>query len=251
MFTIAHRGFAGVAPENTASAVGLAAERADGVEVDVRPAADGTPVVFHDRRLDDAGDSRGVTDAEGFVRDADPATLADADVLGSGEGVAALADVAAIVPPNVEFHVELKTPGSEDARVGLDGPEAAAWRPFVEAVADALADCDAPVVLSSFFDGALEAASEVLPDAPRAALCLDTDRGLTRASEFDCRALHAPVDGLDESVVEHAHRDGRSVNGWTVTDWRDAAKCSEADADGVIADYPGVTDYAADTGRPD
>lgn len=246
MFTIAHRGFAGIAPENTAAAVRVARERADGVEVDVQPASDGTPVVFHDQRLDDGGDARGVTDGEGFVWDATPDALADASVLGSGEPVPTLAAVADLVPAGVEFHVELKSPGREDARIGLDGPGVTAWRPFVEAVHDALADCEAPVVYSSFFDGALEAADEVAPDTPRAALCLDPDRGLTRASEFDCRALHAPVEALDADLVAHAHRDGRSVNAWTVTDWQDAVACAEAGADGVIADYPGVAEYATD-----
>jgi glycerophosphoryl diester phosphodiesterase len=51
------------------------------------------------------------------------------------------------------------------------------------------------------------------------------------------------VDGVDADLVEHAHRDGRSVNAWTVTDWRDAAACLDAGVDGVISDYPGVTDY--------
>ncbi|WP_336036310.1 glycerophosphodiester phosphodiesterase [Halobacterium yunchengense] len=249
MFTVAHRGFAGVAPENTAAAVRVARERADGVEVDVQPAGDGTPVVFHDHRLDGDGDSRGVTDLSGFVWDASPDVLADASVLGSGEGVPTLAAVADLVPPGVEFHVELKTPGSEDARLGLDGPNVSAWRPFVEAVDAALADCEAPVVYSSFFDGALEAAQEVAPGTPRAALCLDPDRGLTRASEFDCRALHAPVDGVSGDVVDHAHRDGRSVNAWTVTGWADAVACHDAGVDGVVSDYPGVADYAADPAR--
>jgi glycerophosphoryl diester phosphodiesterase len=244
MFTIAHRGFAGVAPENTAVAVRTACERADGVEVDVQPRADGTPVLFHDQRLDSEGDSRGVTDASGFVWDADRETLADANVLGSGEGVPTLESVAGLLPPGVEFHVELKTPGSEDARLGLPGPDAAQWRPFVERVADALADCEAPVVLSSFFDGALEAALEVAPETPRAALCLDPDRGLTRASEFDCGAIHPPLDGLSDDLVARAHGDGRSVNVWTVTDWQDARACREAGADGVISDYPGVLDWA-------
>jgi glycerophosphoryl diester phosphodiesterase len=243
MFAIAHRGFAGVAPENTAAAVRVAAERADGIEVDVQPASDGTPVVFHDQRLDDGADSRGVTDGDGFVWNASPDELADADVLGSGEHVPTLAEVADLVPAGVEFHVELKNPGSEDARIGLDGPNVSEWRPFVERVHDALADCDAPVVYSSSFDGALEAAVEVAPDTPRAALCIDADRGLTRASEFDCRALHPSVDALTEDVVEHAHRDGRRVNAWTVANWEHAVAAQAAGADGVITDYPGVTDY--------
>lgn len=243
MFTIAHRGFAGIAPENTETAVRTAVDLADGVEVDVQPAADGTPVVFHDRRLDDGADARGITDGEGFVWDATPEELAATDVLDSGEPVPTLAAVARHVPPGVEFHVEVKNPGSEDVQIGLSGPGPAAWRPFVERVADVLADCDAPVVVSSFFDGALEAAREVAPDTPRAALCLDANRGLTRASEFDCRALHPPVDAVDADLVDRAHRNGHSVNAWTVTDWREAQACADAGADGVISDYPAVLDH--------
>lgn len=244
MYAIAHRGFAGAAPENTLPAVEAAAERAHGVEIDVQPASDGTPVVFHDHRLDDDGDARGVTDGAGFVWDATPGELADCDVLDSGEGVPTLADVAGVVPADTELHVELKTPGSEDARLGLPGPDASQWRPFVEAVADTLAACDAPVVYSSFFDGALEAAREVAPNTPLAALCLDPDRGLTRASQFDCRAFHPPLDAVTAALVDRAHGNGHTVNVWTATDWQDAHACREAGADGVIADYPGLLDWA-------
>jgi len=247
MDEIAHRGFAGVAPENTLAAVEAAVGRADGVEVDVQPAADGTPVVFHDHRLGggggDGGNARGVTDQAGFVWDAAPGALVDADVLGSREGVPTLADVADAVPADTVLHVELKSPGCE-AEIGSAGPEAARWRPFVERVAGVLlADAAAPVVFSSFFDGALAAASEAAPDVPRAALCLDPDRGLTRAGEFDCDAIHPPVDAVDAALVERAHAAGLDVNAWTVETWQGARRCRDAGGDGVITDYPGVTDY--------
>jgi len=50
---IAHRGYAGVAPENTIEAVTRAADRDETamLEIDVQPAACGTPVVIHDERL--------------------------------------------------------------------------------------------------------------------------------------------------------------------------------------------------------
>ncbi|MDH5019383.1 glycerophosphodiester phosphodiesterase [Halobacterium rubrum] len=242
MRELAHRGFAGVAPENTLAAVEAAVDRADGVEVDVQPASDGTPVVFHDHRLGSGGDARGCTDLSGFVWDASPDALADADVLGSGEGVPTLAAVTEAVPPDTVFHVELKSPGSV-TEIGAEGPGASRWRPFVGRVAEVLADADAPVVFSSFFDGALAAASETAPDVPRAALCLDGETGLARASEFDCDAIHPPVDAADADLVERAHAAGLDVNVWTVETWQAAQRCREAGVDGVIADYPGVTDY--------
>lgn len=49
MEIVAHRGFSARAPENTLAAFRLAAEHgADGIEFDVQPCADGTPVVLHD-----------------------------------------------------------------------------------------------------------------------------------------------------------------------------------------------------------
>lgn len=49
---IAHRGYSAVAPENTIAALEAALEAdASSVEVDVRTAIDGTPVLFHDVHL--------------------------------------------------------------------------------------------------------------------------------------------------------------------------------------------------------
>jgi glycerophosphoryl diester phosphodiesterase len=251
---IAHRGFAGVAPENTLGAVRTAAGRADGVEVDVQPASDGTPVVFHDHRLDDNGDSRGVTDGSGFVWEASPTELGALSVLDSGESVPTLAAVADAVPADTVLHVELKSPGVE-TMIGSPGPAAAEWRSFVQRVAGILDDADAtgasdssvgsdlPVVFSSFFDGALAAAETVAPGIPRAALCLDADRGLARARAHDCDAVHPPVGAVDGALVERAHDENLAVNAWTVERWREALACQEAGVDGVITDYPGVTNY--------
>lgn len=238
MRLLAHRGFAGVAPENTLAAVRGAVDRADGIEVDVQPTRDGTPVVFHDHRLDDADGARGITDATGAVWDATPDALADADVLGSGAGVPTLAAVADAVTGDTTLHVELKSPGCVTTP-GTDGPPQSRWQPFVDSVAAAVADT--PVVFSSFFDGALAAARDAAPGVPRAALCVDGQRGLARAAAADCAALHPPVDRIeDTSLVARAHDAGLTVNAWTVDTWLDATRCRRAGVDGVLADYPGV-----------
>ncbi|MFB6129610.1 MAG: glycerophosphodiester phosphodiesterase [Salinigranum sp.] len=145
---VAHRGFAGVNPENTVAAARAAAEAgADAVELDVMPCADGVPVVFHDDHLDagtgrsaartgrsaartdrtaaetghgDAAEgestvggwSRGVTDGAGVVWETTCEAVLEAEVLDSGERVPRLDDFAAAVPDDVALNVELKRPGA-------------------------------------------------------------------------------------------------------------------------------------------
>src|SRR3954447_16991700 len=61
---MAHRGAAGLAPENTAPALEASiADMVEWVEVDVRLTRDGHHVLFHDEGLD------GTTDATGRIRD--------------------------------------------------------------------------------------------------------------------------------------------------------------------------------------
>jgi len=61
---IAHRGFMRKFPENTLVAVkGAFDDGADGVEVDIRLAADHVPVVMHDATVDRTTDGRGAVDA--------------------------------------------------------------------------------------------------------------------------------------------------------------------------------------------
>jgi len=64
LYIVAHRGFAGVFPENTLVAVQGAFERgADAVEVDVAMARDRVPIIMHDDRIDRT------TNGTGYVSD--------------------------------------------------------------------------------------------------------------------------------------------------------------------------------------
>ncbi|SMO67210.1 glycerophosphodiester phosphodiesterase [Halorubrum cibi] len=265
---IAHRGFAGENPENTVAAMEAAAgrdvpdpRRADLVEVDVVPTADGDVVVFHDDRLSGrAGGALGLTDAEGVVWETDTETVTDAEVLGSGETVPILREVLAAVPADVGVNVELKNPGRADLRPGekLSGDElaerTAAWRPFVERVVEVLDGHDNAILLSSFCEAALAASREAssYPVAP--ILHESVDDGLAIAREHDAEAVHPPIDmvrgtpftddagtaGVD--LVETAHAEGRDVNVWTAETWYEARWLAAAGVDGVIADYAGLLD---------
>jgi glycerophosphoryl diester phosphodiesterase len=238
---IAHRAFAGVAPENTLPAVRAAvagtagagdggsvpadedttgvsdAEDAatvdkpavDGIEVDVRRCGSGELVVCHDETVDR------VTDATGTVGEFSAAELADLSVAGSGAGIPTFDAVLDAVPPAVTVHAELKE------RVGAD----------VEALA---AEADPPVVVSSFDAGALADIEEF----PTAWLVTAAEGAVPRARDLGAAALHAPVDVCDAALVDRAAEAGLTVNVWTVTDPDQTRQLRDLGVDGVIADYP-------------
>ncbi len=68
-FIIAHRGGAGIAPENTVIAIETAkALQVDKIEIDVRLTPDGTLTVFHDRRLNRTTVGRGKSKKHSFAQ---------------------------------------------------------------------------------------------------------------------------------------------------------------------------------------
>ncbi|PGF16250.1 glycerophosphodiester phosphodiesterase [Natrinema sp. CBA1119] len=263
---IAHRGYAGVAPENTIEAVTRAADRDETamLEIDVQPAACGTPVVIHDERLGGIRDGRSLTDAGGFVWETPLAALRETRVLGTDAAVPTLADVLEAVPETVALNVELKNPGRSDLRVGesLSPTQRAerreVWLPFVQRV---VADCGAfrgELLFSSFCEGAIAALREVADDAAAPLVWDDLEAGLEIARRYDCEAIHPPRNAIagtelagtayagfstrepEIDVLEAAHAAGRAVNVWTATNWVQFDELAAAGVDGIIADYPGL-----------
>ncbi|WP_247002967.1 glycerophosphodiester phosphodiesterase [Halosolutus gelatinilyticus] len=264
---IAHRGYAGAAPENTVAAAVRAAERDETamIEIDVQPAACGTPVVIHDERLDGARDGRPLTDASGLVRETAIETVQDARVLGTDETVPTLAELLEAVPDAVGVNVELKNPGADDLRFATSlSPDERddrreVWTPFVDRV---VAECDAfdgEILFSSFYEGALSAVRDVAPEYVAAALVWDDlETGFEIARRYDCEAIHPPRNAIagtplartdyagmpaDEpaiDVVEHARDEGRTVNVWTIETWLQFDQLAARGVDGIIVDHPGL-----------
>ncbi|WP_408957052.1 glycerophosphodiester phosphodiesterase [Natrinema sp. 74] len=264
---IAHRGYAGVAPENTIAAVERAVARDETamLEIDVRPAADGTPVVIHDERLEGTREGRPLTDARGLVRETPLADIRKAHVLGTAETIPTLADLLAAVPETVGVNVELKSPGRSDLQVGESLPPAdgerrrEAWQPFVERVVADCEDFGGDLLFSSFCEGAIAAVREVADEAAAPLVRDDLEAGLEIARRYDCEAIHPPrnaIVGSDPTetapagqsgepsvdVLAAAHDEGRAVNVWTVTNWLQFDALAAAGVDGIVADYPGLGD---------
>jgi glycerophosphoryl diester phosphodiesterase len=249
---VAHRGFALEAPENTLAAVAhAAAAGANAVELDVRAAADGTPVVIHDATVDR------VTEGTGAVADHSPAELAALSVCGSDAGPADGSDdgpaggsdagvptlaraLAAASDHGLAVNVELKEPAVAPAAV------------------DAIEESPLPataVWVSSFHADALRRVDELTADtggtddldetADPDRFGLDTallvasrrDDPVATAVDLDCAALHPQYRCvLAGDLVERAHEHGMDVYAWTLDSPWVARVVANAGVDGVIAD---------------
>ncbi|NEU56302.1 glycerophosphodiester phosphodiesterase family protein [Halorussus sp. MSC15.2] len=269
---IAHRGFAGVYPENTVAAIERATTAAspgglpEMVEVDVMPTADGEIVTFHDYDLGRLTDAPSEL-ADRKVWETTAETLADLDVLGTGERIPTLSAVLDALPSSVGVNVEFKNPGSAEIRPGENLPpearaeQTALWKPFAEDVLSTLSATDHDVLVSSFSEGALAAVREVDSSVPLAVVFADSIAdGMEVARRYDCEAVHPPWNAIagtplfnaeygslgpfeDIDLLELAHEEGRAVNAWTVERWYEADQLRQAGVDGVIADYPGVLQF--------
>lgn len=243
MRLIAHRGFAGAAPENTVSAARNAAKwGADAVECDVTTTADGTLVVFHDSHLDNNGESRGITDGTGRVAGSDRTTVLNTTVLDSGQTVPTLTSFVEVVPPEVDIVLDLKNPGLENAETGVISPERRserrkAWHPFIDRLYDLLADWENDILFSSFYEPALAAVRRQDANTCIAPIARDYAIARRMAENLEAEVLHPSLVGLREAV-DGSVSSNYQVNVWTGRTWKDAREARRLGADGIISDYP-------------
>ncbi|ADJ15390.1 glycerophosphodiester phosphodiesterase [Halalkalicoccus jeotgali] len=262
--TIAHRAYAGMAPENTLGAVEAATDTADMIEIDIVPTADGTVVVFHDDRLDGRdGGAKGLTDAEGYVWERPWEVVREAEVLESGETVPSLEAVLEAIPPEIGVNIEFKNPGTTEIRTGekLCASDLAVqkdlWRPMAERALDLATAVDNEILVSSFAEAALAVTREIDPDVSVAFLFWDAiEPGLEITETYDCEALHPPwnlVKGTpfygddytapgpyesDVDLIEWSHDRGKEINVYTIQSWYPANQLAAAGVDGLITDFP-------------
>jgi len=240
----AHRGGAGLAPENTRAAFRQAAALGvDGCELDVRLSKDGDVVVIHDGTLDRTTDADGpvsaLTAAELALVDAGFRFGADAGFpwRGRGEGVPRLADVLADHPA-LPFIIEVKgdDPTVAEAAVGVVRRAGALDR----------------VCFGGFADVTLAAVRRAAPEACTSAATEEIRRALYKSyvwwplGRVTYRAYQVPevASGgtrvVSRRFIRHAHRGGCLLHVWTVNAPADIARLQAWGVDGVITDRPDV-----------
>jgi glycerophosphoryl diester phosphodiesterase len=239
----AHRGGAGLAPENTCAAFdrGLALG-ADGLELDVRLSRDGVVVVHHDRTLERTTDLEGPLASFG----ADELARADAGYRfehrgawpfrGLGIGIPRLDSVLGRYP-ETRIIIDMK----EDD-VALAG-----------ATLDVLRNANAlgRVCLASFGLRAVRAARATEPAVATSAARNEVRRALYR-SWVGWPVSRAAYDGfqvpemagvtrvVSPRFLDAAHRAGLAVQVWTVNAEDDARRLLSWGVDALITDRPDV-----------
>ena len=214
---LGHRGAPYDAPENTLRAFALAMEQgADGVELDVRRARDGVPVVVHDDSLER---TRGTAGRVAELEWPALARLTGAE-LPSLEQAAAWAAASA-----AWLNVEMKVPGAEAATVEILRSAGVAERTFV----------------SSFDARVVAELGRLAPELPRFLLTEAWDEAAQQVVvESGARGVCLHVDAATALNLEVLRNDGIPVVVWTVDAPSRIRELLDAGVAAVITNRPRV-----------
>ncbi len=225
---IAHRGGAGVHPENTERAFRHAVDLGfTHIETDVHVTADGVVVAFHDDDLDR------VTDREGTIAELKWSEVSQARVSGT-EPVCRLDDLLSAFP---------------DTRFNLDPKHDAAIEPLAAVIL--AANAQRRVCVGSFSDRRADRLRRLV--GPELCTATGVRRALflwLRGWDLPMRHRHALVAqvpvrrGFLEVVtprfIDAAHRCGVHVHVWTIDDPAEIGRLLDLGVDGIMTDRPEV-----------
>lgn len=240
---ISHRGLhrPGV-PENSLAAAKAAIVAGYGIELDIQPASDGTPMVFHDYEM-----SR-LTGEAGMIAAHAPKELASRRLLESDETIPTLAAFLELVAGRVPLLIEIK---DQDGRLGPQIGD------LHQRVAEVLTAYDGPVAVMSFNPHTVAAFHRIMPDVAVGLTSCDfpakdwpllepaTRERLAGLTDFDdsgsCFISHDKGD-LDNPRVDALKSQGVPILCWTVK------SAEQEEAARRIADNITFEGYAAPIG---
>jgi glycerophosphoryl diester phosphodiesterase len=232
IWTIAHRGASGHAPENTMAAFRRAVELgARFIETDLQITRDAQVVAIHDFTLDRTTTGKGQVHLLTLeqIRALDAGAWFGNGGAGAfrGERVPTLNEILDFAKEHdIIFYLEIKS-----------GP---AWG-VEHAVVAALRDqgASARVVILSFDPSALDSVHRLDSTMMTGFLCEHPSNDLVeRTVRAGARQLCARGDLITPAVVEKAHHAGLQVVAWTIDEPDQMQRLIETGVDGIITDYP-------------
>lgn len=179
------------------------ADGCDGFEFDVRLAADGTAIIWHDEEF------KGFEIARSSVKEL--------------TGLARLQEVLERYRQNSFLDVELKVAGLEKQVIALlekHAPE----RGFV---------------VSSFLPGVLRRVREAEPKLPLGLIC-ETKRELQQWEEVDIEYVIPHYKLVDAALIGELKTAGKKIFVWTVNSPIQMRRFAELGVDGIISDNPSL-----------
>jgi glycerophosphoryl diester phosphodiesterase len=232
IWTIAHRGASGHAPENTMASFRRAVELgATFIETDLQITRDAQVIAIHDPTLDRTTTGRGqvhlltlqqirALDAGAWYGDGRSGEFA-------GERVPTLDEILDFAnEQDVIFYLEIKS-----------GP---AWG-VEHAVVAALRDqgASARVVILSFDPHAIDSIFRLDTTMMTGFLCEHPSNDLVeRTVRAGARQLVARGDLITPGIVEKAHHAGLQVVAWTINEPEQMRRLIADGVEGIITDYP-------------
>lgn len=224
---VAHRGAAGLAPENSLAAIHIGlAHQAPYIEIDVQRSADGVLVVIHDETVDRTSNGRGP------VRDLSWAELRRLDAgsyfdpLFAGETIPTLADVLHLLQDKpATLVIEMKDPHFYPA--------------ISQQILALLAEYQAQerVVVLSFDPTELETFHRLAPGIP-IGLAVPKPWPIPHIAPAQTVGVFWPGVLLDPMFVRRMHRRGYTVWVWTVNSPTLMRLLAWLGVDGLTTDHP-------------
>ena len=232
---IAHRGFSGVAPENTIAAFRKAIDvGADMFELDVLLSKDGRVVVIHDDTLERTTDGEGpvATRTLEELRALDAGSWFNPEF--AGERIPTLEETLELAQDRILVNIEIKTEAVTDQAHGgiVDKTLELVRR---------LGMMD-QIVISSFDPRALAHARELDPGVKTASLYnteLQADLSPEEVmAEVASNGFNLSRKQVDESIIEACHRLERPVAVYTVNEINEMERILDLGVDAIFTDHP-------------
>ncbi|WP_323756966.1 glycerophosphodiester phosphodiesterase [Roseivirga sp.] len=226
---IAHRGFSGIAPENTLAAFQKAIDHQfEYYELDIHKTKDDSLVVIHDASVNRTS-SNGM---KGKIAEMTYEELSNVSVGYASkfedefkdEKIPTLREALAMSKRQIKVCVEIKVNGMEQEMI------------------DIINDLDMKneVIIFSFYYQALEKVRQLDKDIPILYLVGSANEGsIDMAKAIDAQAIGAGGGNpITKDYISKAHKSGIEVWRWTVDDEKTMKSLIEVGVDGIISNFP-------------
>ena len=223
----AHRGGAGIAPENTMAAIYKAIELgSEFSEIDVQESADGVLIVFHDKNLERLA---GI-DTNLWVMNYEDLKTMDVGTSFSkefkGEHIPLFTDVLDAVDGKMKLNVEIKMNGHQ--------------KNLTEHVIQMLEEKNFidQCIVTSFNFAAVDKIRELNKNFKIGYIFSKFKKGIDVINaDVDLLSMSRKI--VTKEFIDQAHASGKEVHVWTVNEEEEMLKLIEWGVDNIITNYPG------------